>query len=204
MGTFCKRNDLAGTIVGRLTVIEFVGSQKGHAMWRCKCSCGTEKICAASNLVRKHTLSCGCHKRDALTKHGECKVSGKSPTYRSWASMVSRCTDPNVKEYKNYGGRGIRVCERWQDFRNFKADMGARPPKTTLERKDTNGNYTPDNCCWADWHTQGNNRRNNHFVTVCGEPMTMMQASRKLGIHYGRIRYAVKKNWPLEALARTS
>ena len=92
-------------------------------------------------------------------KHGHNRNGKRSPEYRAWGHMKDRCQNPNDKSYHNYGSRGIKVCERWQDFRNFFADMGARPSGLTLERMDNDGNYEPGNCKWASYKEQNNNKR---------------------------------------------
>ena len=108
----------------------------------------------------------------------------KHPLYKTWAEMRYRCSNPKKDNYKHYGGRGIKVCERWHKFENFVADMGDRPTGTTLERKERNGDYEPNNCKWATKAEQMNNRSNNRIVTVDGKAMTMTQASRiwKVGV----------------------
>jgi hypothetical protein len=92
-------------------------------------------------------------------KHGHCRVNFESPTHRSWRAMVNRVTRPSHRFYKDYGGRGIAVCERWLDFENFLADMGERPKGLSLDRIDNDGNYEPGNCRWTDAKTQANNKR---------------------------------------------
>jgi hypothetical protein len=102
--------------------------------------------------------------------------------------MIQRCTNSKLPKFKNYGGRGITVCERWLSFANFLADMGECPPGLTIERDDVNGNYEPGNCRWADMATQQRNRRNNVLITCNGETMTMMEWQRKTGVHRHMIK----------------
>lgn len=121
-----------------------------------RCDCGVEKRLRLSNLVRGYTHSCGCRKGDGNITHG----MTKSPEWRSWDSMKQRCFNPNATKYFNYGGRGITVCERWVDSsQNFFDDMGRRPAGYTLDRKDVNGNYEPENCKWSDSSEQNSNMR---------------------------------------------
>jgi hypothetical protein len=128
----------------------------------------------------------------------------KTPTYRSWIAMRSRCVDPNASGYKNYGGRGIKVCERWDDFLNFLADMGERPPGMSIEREDGTGNYCPENCKWATRKVQNRNKRNTKLNDVAvadirelrlqGRPLKEIAHLYRITVqHAGRI--ADGKNW---------
>lgn len=141
--------------------------------WYCRCDCGTRRVVSGGNLTRGLTLSCGCLRRELLAeskkgneynhKHGHAPAGRSSPEYRAWAKMKDRCGNPNSAEYKNYGARGIAVCERWSGrsgFPNFLADMGPRPsPELSLDRIDNGGDYTPNNCRWATRAQQNANRR---------------------------------------------
>lgn len=132
--------------------------------------CGKEKVVSETNLRKGRGTSCQCAISRArkgvanYQKHGLCD----SPTYGSWSAMLSRCNNPNDTRFKDYGGRGIRVCDRWKDFRNFLADMGLRPDGKTLDREDVNGNYEPDNCRWADSFEQAANKRRSTKGGHCG------------------------------------
>lgn len=129
-------------------------------------------------------------------KHGH---GYASPTYRSWKLMRNRCERPNDKQYKDYGGRGISVCERWKKFANFLADMGLRPEGMTLDRIDVNGGYAPENCRWSDLKTQRRNRRDNRLVFFQGREMTLIEACERSGLKYDTAKdRLLRYGWTVE------
>ena len=158
--------NLVGQEFGRLTVTERAGSRSGRVAWTCRCACGKTVEVVSHSLTSGHTTSCGCwrNERNASTQvvHGHARRGVKpTQTYRTWQAMMTRCYNPNVKSYKDYGGRGVQVCEQWHSFANFLTDMGERPPGTTLDRKDNDRGYAPDNCRWATKAEQASNTRAN-------------------------------------------
>lgn len=121
-----------------------------------------------------------------------------TPTYKSWDAMRRRCGTPTDKDFPRYGGRGIRVCERWQNsFQAFVADMGIRPPQTTLDRVDVNGNYEPGNCRWATVVQQNNNRRSNKSIRYDGRSQTVAQWAREAGLSPEALSHRLKNGWPI-------
>ena len=180
--------DLTGQRFERLTALTYTGA---NGMWLCRCDCGKEKTVSGVELRRGRTRSCGCLHRE-IAKTGDCRrVHGmsSSPEYRSWSAMLTRCTDSTRKEFKNYGGRGITVCEEWKSFEVFFADMGKRPPKTTLDRIDVDGNYEPGNCRWATNKEQAENRRCSVLMTANGKTATQEEWARELGTSASVLRY---------------
>lgn len=163
-----ERKDLLGQRFGRLKVVAYAGTSKHKtALWLCSCDCGATRIVLSSSLLSGATKSCGCLHREKLaehsrnsTKHGYCKTGQVHPLYQTWSNMIQRCENQKIPGFYNYGGRGIRVCERWRtSFANFLEDMGDKPADTSLDRIDPNGNYEPTNCRWADSSVQHRNRR---------------------------------------------
>ena len=152
------RKNLTGLRIGRWTVIEFASvSKSGSCIWKCKCDCGCVVNVPGYNLKRYR--SSGCSSCKNIT-HGHSLNHNPSREYISWRRMIQRCEYTKDKDYHYYGGRGVTVCERWRNsFINFLSDMGPRPENLTLERINTNGNYTPDNCKWATHSEQRLNQR---------------------------------------------
>lgn len=131
--------------------------------WFCLCDCGNTTIVSSNSLRQNVTKSCGClqkqHQTFGSIKHGHTINNIFSKTYITWLNMIRRCSDPKVKNYENYGGRGIKVCERWLNFKNFLDDMGDKPEGLVLDRKDNNGHYEPFNCRWVNYSVSNKNRR---------------------------------------------
>jgi len=158
----------------------------------CQCKCGKSKWVTASALNLGYSKSCGCFRFEAPTKHGE----SRTRLYRLWYSMIARCEDPRATGYKNYGGRGIKVCEKWKnDCLAFKSDMPTRPSiKHSLDRfPNKDGNYEPGNVRWATRTQQGRNRRTNRCVTALGKTLCLAEWVEKTGITRGVLKYRLSK-----------
>ena len=191
--------DLKNQRFGRLFVNKFVGiSPNRHTIWEVQCDCGTIKTILGYKLVYGHTKSCGCYRKD-FPKLTKTLWTKEEKCLRSiWRAMKHRCLNPNNKHYKDYGGRGIIVCERWLDFNNFLVDVFPRPPKFSLERINNNENYCPENVRWASMKDQQNNRRNNRKITLKEITKTLTEWSRETGLSIHVIFYRLKRGWSIE------
>lgn len=193
--------DLTGKVFGLLTVLRREGRIRKFAAWACRCTCGLELVVSGDHLRR------GCRKACARNDHtwaGAKYPPGFIKKYRSehrsWMHMLERCRCKGHTNWKNYGGRGITVCERWKDFNFFVADMGAKPTsRHTIEREDVNGNYEPDNCRWATQAEQMRNIRRSVYVEVEGVKVLLLDVADKLGLDRQAVYGRLKNGWSLEA-----
>lgn len=168
-----RASDITGQTFGALTVIRPTAERlRTYVVWECRCECGTILKASAKTLKEGHRTSCGCKPR----------AHGANREYRIWTDMRTRCNNKNNKRYKRYGGRGIRVCERWNSFANFMADMGPCPDGLTLDRKNNDGPYEPDNCRWAGYHEQHVNMSRNRRLTFNGRTLCMSEWAIETGI----------------------
>ena len=195
--------NILGQRFGRLTVISLAETQNTHARWECVCDCGTIKS-IDSHLLRKNiTKSCGCLQKELAAlrsfKHGDRKIQNTSTEYKSWQAMKDRCHNERSRHYKNYGGRGISVCEKWlNSYLNFLQDMGRCPEGMSLDRIDNNGNYEPHNCRWATQKEQMNNTRRNYIIEYNGVSHTIAEWANIFHIPDGRFRKRIKAGWTIE------
>ena len=197
--------DLTGEKYGFLKVIRMLDERKhGKVVWLCKCDCGNKTKVLSNNLRNGSTISCGCHnkKNRIRTKHGLCK----SRIYNIYICMKERCCNPKSKSYKNYGLRGIDICEEWkQDFMSFYnwAIANGYSEELTIDRIDNNKGYAPDNCRWVNKYIQNNNTRRNRKIHCFGETHTVSEWTMITGINRNTINSRLNKGLsPEKILAR--
>lgn len=190
--------DLTGEAFGRWVVLGRDKNKKG-TFWLCRCSCGVEKSVVSTVLRDGRSKSCGCWKSEVViarnTKHGHALTGKLSTTYHSWVGMIQRCTNVNHGSYSRYGARGISVCDRWMLFDNFLADMGEKPPHTSIERVNNNLGYEPGNCRWATAIEQARNKRNNRLITIDGTTKSIAEWASEKGLHPSTISDRKQRNW---------
>lgn len=206
---------MIGERFGRLVVVADAPRRGRRQCYECRCDCGAVAVKARADLLRGDTQSCGCLGRErsaercaARATHGHGATRGgrrQTATYDVWAAMRQRCGNPKNKQYRHYGGRGISVCDRWlHSFENFLSDMGEKPPGKTLDRKDVDGNYEPDNCKWSTPEEQAQNRRDNvldadrvrELKRALESGARVVEAARIAGVRYATA-FSVKrgKSW---------
>lgn len=193
--------DLTGKTFGKLTVIGQTGETKyGNRVWKCVCECGNYTDAFTAELNSGHKQTCGNHSRSVGF------VSKSTRLYRTWQNMKNRCYWEKDKSFRNYGGRGIRVCEEWKNsFSNFRewALRSGYKDNLTIDRINTNGDYSPENCRWATIKQQENNKRNNHRLEFNGITKTISEWAEALDIPKQALSNRIKAGWPVEeALTR--
>ena len=208
-----QMRDLRGQRYNRLAVLWPIRATASGTMWLCHCDCGAHTRVSVSSLSgrvgRKTSHSCGCLARELtaervrsrLLTHGLARRgSVTKPIYKAWWSMLDRCYNPKHKFYKDWGGRGIRVCAEWREsVLTFYQDMGPKPtPQHTLERVNNNGDYEPSNCRWATMAEQSRNRRNNRILTHGGQTMCLTDLASQYGIHPTTLSQRIKRGWEIE------
>lgn len=202
-----KVKDLTGKKFGKLEVIKRMGTDKfKHSTWLCKCDCGKIKIISANNLQKGTTKSCGCLAKELLSKKMTKHNMYGTRIYRIWLRMKNRCNNSNDEHYKNYGNRGIKVCNEWNNnkngftnFYNWATNNGYKDD-LTIDRINVNGNYEPSNCRWITMFEQQSNKRTNCFIEYYGKKYTVSQLSRLLNINKTTLRNRIKCNWKEEEL----
>lgn len=196
---FVKASADIGKRFGQVTVIGVVGLVSGHIVHEFKCDCGKQFTTLITRFRSGKRLSCGCTRKSTAT-HG---MFG-TQVYDIWHTMKQRCTNPNAHGYEWYGGRGIRVCQRWMEsFEAFYQDVGPRPgPEYSLDRKDSNGDYCKDNVRWATDIEQIRHRRNTTFVTAWDSTKPLAEWAAEYNLHIDTVRQRLNKGWsPEQALS---
>ena len=204
-----KRIDLTGQKFERLKVIRYAGTKKGCALWECQCKCGKKIITKGKYLRNGDTKSCGClikelaieRMKQRNTTHG----MRNTRLYAIWHGMKQRTLEQTNKAYENYGGRGIEICEEWKNFEKFKqwALKNGYEDGLTIDREDNNGDYCPENCRWATYKTQANNRSNNVLIEYNGETKTVSQWAEEKGIRNDTLRLRLKRRWSIAKALET-
>lgn len=193
--------DISNQRFGKLVAIRTEKSSDiGKRIWVCVCDCGNTTEVLSDSLRRGNTRSCGCTNRTNLVNRNTTHGLSKSRLYHIWRRMKQRCNDANTKDYANYGGRGITICNEWKDdflsFHDWATKNGYDADKS-IDRIDVNGNYEPGNCRWADMKEQASNKRNNRKISYKGETHTLAEWSRITGIDTSLIRYRLKRHMEL-------
>jgi hypothetical protein len=196
-----------GIRFNRLTIVKEVEKRGAFRRFSCRCDCGNELVTTLNSLRTGHTGSCGCFMRERLRasrlKHGHTTNHGHTRIYNIWSGMIGRCTNQNEPTWDNYGGRGIKVCERWLEFENFLADMGEPPAGMSIDRYPNNdGNYEPSNCRWATSQDQANNRRSNVSMTAFGMTKTLAAWARSIGITQQTLQSRLRRGGSSEEILK--
>lgn len=194
--------DLTGRRFHRWTVLHAAPTARnGKRYWVCRCDCGTEKIVPGGGLRCGDSKSCGCWNRDSARARETTHGLTRHPLYAIWRGMSTRCENPNRKSYADYGGRGIKVCDRWGVFENFFADMSPTwKPGLTIERIDNDQGYEPGNCTWVPRARQSRNRRICIYLQTPWGELTLAEAARNVGISRRAMKARVDRAWAPERL----
>lgn len=204
-----RANDLTGKRFDRLTAICRSGHSGNKILWLCKCDCGKTIRAISSNLTRGHTLSCGCYKKEKTSKAKGKHFESDTRLYCIWLGMKERCFYRNSETYKDYGERGISVCNEWlgeNGFENFSKwakengfDESKNGKDCSIDRIDVNGNYEPSNCRWVTIKEQANNKTNNFNITYKGETKTLAQWAEDLDLPYKTLYARIHcRHWDVE------
>ena len=184
-----RLHDMSGQRFGRLTALRHDGEK-----WECVCDCGGTAKCLPFNLKRGNSKSCGCLKRELHTRHG----GAGTTEYSIWCAMHRRCEDPKNPGFKDYGARGITVCERWSDFNAFLEDMGKRPLDHEIDRERNNEGYCKENCRWVTREENNRNKRNNVMIRWRGEDLPLVVWAERLNMNYWTLSNRIHRGWTVE------
>lgn len=193
-----KTRDISGQTFGSLTAVKPAGTNGRNVLWECLCECGTLAIVPTNSLTSGNTKSCGCRKN---------RRGGRTHLHerRAWYGMRQRCYNTNLPDYPHYGGRGIVVCDEWKlSFDAFLKDMGKRPSsRHSIDRKDNDGPYCPDNCRWAVQATQTRNQRRTHWIKYDGRRQSLADWAEEIGMSYTKLRRRIQLGWSAERALTT-
>lgn len=195
-------HDITGYRTGLLVAEEPLphrGTNSRYWKWRCDCGGETHLHRQAATI----TGHCGCLTAERLAARHRTHGASATNAYKAWHAMIERCQNKKNMAYPSYGGRGIRVCERWKSYTNFLADMGERPAGVTLDRIDNDGDYEPSNCRWATKKQQQRNRRSNRILAINGVEMCVAEWCEKYGMPRSTVQGRLRKKWPAEAALTT-
>lgn len=202
-----KEKDISGMRFDRLVAIRSDhAKKKGYYFWLFLCDCGKEKVISKASVIAKIVVSCGCYGKQKRLESKRSFKHGKtgSKVYYTWQSMKGRCFNPKQDMFPKYGGRGIKICDRWLKFENFLEDMGEPPTqKHSIDRIDNNGNYEPTNCRWATNKEQSRNRSVTKFATYKGETKSVLDWCEELGLSYNLTRERLSNGWTAERAFQT-
>lgn len=191
---------MIGKRYGRLTVQSDAGVEGEKRQWNCLCDCGTMHVAPTNALTSGHTKSCGCLQAETMSRGNVVHGLSGTQVHIAWQNMRARCENQNNEAFKNYGGRGIKVCDRWQTFENFLADMGQPPTsRHSIERINNGSGYDPGNCIWATRSKQSRNKRDNVWVTMQGRKMILKDWCKELGIHPSTVYRRLSRGYSAEA-----
>jgi len=200
MGSRVNVTDCVGDKYGRMTIKEFVKKENGHKFYKVECDCGEERIVRLSSLTSGNTNSCGCYGRERSAEGAKKRIKHgmhSHPLYSTWFHIKERCYSVNSAIYTNYGGRGIQMCEDWQEdfmsFYNWAITDGGWKKGLTIERKDVNGNYCPENCVFATTAVQSRNKRNSRFFTINGVTKNWIDWCREYGLPESTVRNRMQR-----------
>jgi len=201
-----KLIDLTGNTFGRLTVIERAENAGKTTRWKCQCECGAETIVRQPDLKSGRTSSCGCLFSEQLAARNSKHGLSNTKLCSTWRAMKGRCYNPNCRAFKNYGGRGIGVCDEWRNdleaFYNWSMANGYQD-NLSIDRIDVNGDYSPNNCRWTTKIVQANNTRSNHLLEYEGRTQTIAEWSREVGIKQHTIVRRLNLGWSVEKALKT-
>lgn len=191
--------DLVGRTFGKLTVCEAVQPRNGRTMWKCKCSCGNTTIVDASSLKRGLTKSCGCLQKATVSKANTKHAQTNTRLYKIWCGMLSRCNCSSRDHYSRYGGRGIKVCEDWNDFAHFYdwANSNGYRQNLSIDRIDNNGDYSPKNCRWVTQKEQMRNMSRNKMLLHNEIAMSESEWAEKYNISKNTLSSRLRRGWSI-------